>query len=523
MSRTIGAKIKEAVQRHPDKIFLYEGDRTLTFKQLDEMTDRIASGLLNQGLKRGDHIALLMLNQIEWILTFFAAAKIGVGVVALSPRYRETELSYMLNHSEAKAVVSISQFADFNYATMFENLRKKLNTVESYYFFGEGFEGSLSYEKLLDSANVDTLAEAKEKVEEDDLSIMIFTSGTTGKPKGVIITHKSILASADAQAKHFQVTERDLAIGSLPFNHVGGVTCTIMVALLTCSSITLVPFFNPKHVLSSIERYKATILGAVPTMYLMLFAEDKAMDTNYDSLRLAIIGGSNVEPDLADKINTIIRNASLVNLYGLSESSGACVLSKPSDSLTKVQTTIGVPIGDFEMKVVDTDRNPLPVGEAGELAIRGDCVAKGYYRDKKKTRETFTEEGWLFTGDIVQQDEEGYLSYKGRLQEMFIQGGFNVYPIEVENVITTNDKVQMAAGFGIPDQFLGEIGIYYVVPAAGEKITPEEVIAYCENRLADYKVPRQVIIADSLPMTPAGKINKSQLKKDFLKSKSLNS
>lgn len=518
MDLTISSKLKQAVQLHPNKVFLYEGDKTLTFKQLDDITDRLATAFLTCGLKKGDHIGLLMLNQMEWLLTFFAASKIGVGVVALSPRYRETELTYMLNHSEAKAVVSISQFADFNFATAFKNLQTELETVETYIFLGDGFEGSLSFEALMNQDANEGLLQEANTVSEDDLAIMIFTSGTTGKPKGVMITHKSILASAEAQANHFHVTEKDVAIGSLPFNHVGGITCTIMVALLTYSSVALVPFFIPKQVLAAIEIYKATILGAVPTMYLMLFAEDNLNEVNFDSLRLAIIGGSNVESELAKKIAETIPNASLVNLYGLSESSGACVLSKVTDSLEKVQSTIGVPIGDFEIKVVDQERNPLSVGEAGELAIRGDCVAKGYYRDKAKSKETFTDDGWLFTGDIVTEDEEGYLGFKGRLQEMFIQGGFNVYPIEVENVITTNKRVQMAAGIGVPDEFLGEIGRYYIVPMPGATITPEEIISYCESRLADYKVPRQVEIVHSLPMTPAGKINKSLLKSEFLKN-----
>lgn len=268
--------------------------------------------------------------------------------------------------------------------------------------------------------------------------------------------------------------------------------------------------------MSTIEDYQVTIFAGVPTMYLMVLNEESINEVNFDSVRLAIVGGSNLEPELANKISSIIPNAQFVNLYGLSESSGACVLSKLTDSLEKVQTTIGVPIGNFEVKVVDQDRNPLPIGESGELAIRGDCVAKGYYRFKEKTKETFTSDGWLYTGDIVSIDKDGYLSYKGRVHEMFIQGGFNVYPVEVENILTTHPHIQLAAGFGIPDEFLGEVGLYYIVPQPGKSITVDEIIEFSKQHLADYKVPRKIEIVNELPMTPAGKIHKSLLKSEYL-------
>lgn len=516
MNRTIQSALQYAVQKHPEKVFLYEGDLSVTFRELDQITNRLARSLLEIGLKKGDHIGVLALNQIEWLLTFFAATKIGVGVVALSPRFRERELTYMLNHSEAKAVVSISQFSDFSFSELLQQLKPKLKTVENYIFIGEGFEGSLSFQKLIDSQKDSTTLVESQQINEDDLAIMIYTSGTTGNPKGVMITNGSILAAAKHQKDHFKVTPDDVLIGNIPLNHVGGITCTIMVALLTGSSVALIPFFDPGLVLSTIEKHKVTIIGAVPTMYIMMLNHEKFSEVNLDSLRLAIVGGSNLEPELAAQISTYIPNAKLVNLYGLSESSGAIVLSNLTDDLEKVQNTLGVPIGDVQVKIVDRDRNPLPVGETGELAIKSSCVAKGYYQDEQKSKETFTSDGWLYTGDIVTLHEDGYLSYKGRLQEMFIQGGFNVYPIEVENVLTKHPKIQMAAGFGVPDKFLGEIGRYYIVPKPNQTITKDEVIKFCQQYLADYKIPRQIEIVEDLPLTPAGKIHKSLLKSQYL-------
>lgn len=518
--RTINDYLQIAVQNNPQKIFLYQGNRELTFEEFDKLTNQLADSFLHLGLRRGDHLGLLALNQIEWLLTFFAATKIGVGIVALSPRYRDSELKYMLNHSEAKAVISIGNFVDYSFVNALKKLQSELKTVENYIFIEEGFSGSLSFQELLTKPlKKERLEISKDKVEPNDLSVMIYTSGTTGKPKGVMITHHSILSSAQAQVNHFQVTEKDIAIGSLPFNHVGGITCTIMVALLSQSSVALIPLFDPKRVLTAIEVYGATIFGGVPTMYLMLFAQENITNVDLNTLRLAIAGGSNVDPDVYKKVTQIIPNVSVVNLYGLSESSGACILSNITDPIEKVQSTLGVPIGDFEVKIVNEKREKISKGEIGELAIKGDCVAKGYYHDEKREKETFTDDGWLYTGDIVVQDEDNYIAFKGRAKEMFVQGGFNIYPIEVENLLTTHKKVQFAAGIGIPDKFLGEIGRYYIVPVKGEQVSEEELITFCKAHLADYKVPRQIGLVDELPMTPAGKIHKAKLKNDYLQAK----
>lgn len=517
---TIHDYLSSAVQTTPQKVFIHEGEDQLTYEAFDEVTDEVADQFLQTGLKRGDHIGLLATNQMEWLITFFAATKIGLGVIALSPRYRDSELTYMLNHSEAKALVSIDQLGGFDFASYFEENQQDYPSLEHYFFIGNGFSGSTAYSDLMHRPvqNKERLRKAKKEVNVDDLAVMIYTSGTTGKPKGVMITHESILASAKAQMEHFQVTEDDLAVGSLPFNHVGGITCTVMVALVSKSTIALVPIFDPTHVLEVIETYEATILGAVPTMYMMLLTTEDIAAYNLHSIRLAIAGGSNVEPKLVQQINHLLPNATLVNLYGLSESSGACILSKLTDQTEKVARTIGVPIGDFEVKVVNEEKQSVSRGELGELLIKGDCVAKGYYRDEEKTKAAFLQDGWLHTGDAVTLEDDGYIVYKGRMNEMFIQGGFNIFPVEVENVLTAHPEVAYAAGIGVPDDFMGEIGRYYIVKS-DPSLTEDALLTYCANHLADYKVPRQIVFVDSLPMTPAGKIQKALLKQDYLASK----
>jgi acyl-CoA synthetase (AMP-forming)/AMP-acid ligase II len=509
--------LANAAAKHPDKPFLLCEGKSVSFKELDEISDRLAAGLLRQGFSKGDTLAILALNQLEWLYTYFAAAKIGVAVVALNVRYRESELEYMLNNSKAKGIVTISSYQGFDFAQFFEGFQRKLTTVESYIFIGSGLTGSVSFDSLLRGpVDSKTLLETKQAVTEDDPVIVIYTSGTTGKPKGTMITNRSILESAKAQAEHLALGEDDCTVGSLPLNHVGGITCAVHALLYSHGSIVLVPEFIPEKVLSIIDELKPTIFGGVPTMYLMLLGQKNRRNYDLSSLKICIVGGSNVEPELCELIGTHIPDASIINLYGLSESSGACILTKLSDSIEKVQESIGVAIGDFKVKVVDMERNVLPVGEIGELAVKGKCRAKGYLGLEEETRVTFDEEGWLYTGDIAYLDHNGYVYYKGRKKEMYIQGGYNVYPVEVENILSAHPKVAYAAGIGVPDPFLGEVGRYYIILREGAAMTEEEIISYCHQHLADYKVPKQIAFVKELPQTPAGKIQKSVLKQQYL-------
>lgn len=514
MGATVHSVLRKAVESHPHKVFLIDDQKEITFQEMYDISERLASSFLRNGLGYDDRIALLAPNQIEWLITFYAASKIGASIVPLNVRYREYEFRYMLNHSKAKAIVSVSDFSGFNFLEFFQSFQSEIPTVEKYFFIGCGF-----HDLLRDQPDI-RVKQLKNQVKPDDTILMIYTSGTTGKPKGAMITHQSILASAKAQAEHFLITEKDVAIGALPLNHVGGITCTVMVALISRSQVILIPTFIPKTVLESIGRFKATIVGGVPTMYYMLLNEMKSRPFDLHTLRLCIVGGSSVDKELVRQIASHFPSAKTVNLYGLSETSGACVLSKLTDSVEKVGASIGVPIGDFQMKVVDGRKADLPFEKPGELAVKGACVAKGYYGRLEETKESFSPDGWLYTGDIVTMDEQQYIYFHGRKKEMYVQGGFNIFPAEIEEWLIKHPKVLMAAGIGIPDQFLGEIGIYYIVPKQGEAVSAEELELYCSQFLADYKLPKKFFIVDNLPVTSSGKIQKEKLKELFMKANS---
>ncbi|PRX01275.1 UNVERIFIED_ORG: fatty-acyl-CoA synthase [Actinomadura viridilutea] len=512
---TVGSALADAAAR--GGVFLRDGDDAVTFEEFDGLVDRVAAGLLARGIRRGDRIGLLGLNTPQWLAAFFGAARIGAVIVPLNVRYRERELSYMLGQSGARMVICLDATPDFDFAAFLDGFRSQLPGVRDYVFFGKGFAGSTAFDELAATPPDAALSAARDEVAPDDPLLILYTSGTTGRPKGAVITHRSILASASAQAEHLGLGAGDVQLGHLPFNHVGGITCTVMTALVSGGSVALVPAFGPDASLRALERHRVTVLAAVPTMYVLMLGHGDFADRDVSSVRVCIAGGSNLEPALADRIRRGFPKASLCGLYGLSESSGACVLSRRDDTPETVTRTLGVPIGDFEARVVGRDGAVLPPGEAGELQIRGGCVAAGYWEMPEETAEAFLPDGWLATGDMVEMEPSGHLVLRGRKKEMYIQGGFNVYPVEIENVLTAHPKVAMAAGIGVPDDVLGEVGRFYVVPRPDvEPPTAEELTEYCRERLADYKVPRQFVITTDVPLTPVGKIHKALLKERYL-------
>ncbi|WP_119730984.1 class I adenylate-forming enzyme family protein [Thermomonospora amylolytica] len=506
-STTIGTVLAEAAR--DDRVFLRDGDREITYSGFDALAGRVAAGLAARGVRRGDRIGLMGLNTPQWLAAFFGAARIGAVVVTLNVRYRERELAYMLGQSGARMVIAAAEAGGFDFTGFFAGFREQVPGVTDYVFFGAAPDWAVSFDELAASAG----PAPREAVSPDDPLMILYTSGTTGRPKGAVITHGGILASARAQVAHCGMTSDDVLLGHLPFNHVGGITCTVLAAMVSGASVALLPAFSPDGALRAIERHRVTWLNAVPTMYVMMLGHEGFADRDTSSVRICTAGGSNVEPALADAIRRGFPRARLFGLYGLSETSGACVLSRPDDDPETVSRTLGVVIGDFEARVVGADGAQLPAGQTGELQIRGGCVAAGYWDMPAETAETFGADGWLATGDMVAMEPDGHLVLRGRKKEMYVSGGFNVYPVEIENVLTAHPRVAMAAGIGVPDPVHGEVGRFYVVPRPGvEPPTERELTEYCRERLADYKVPRQFVITEEVPLTPVGKIHKAALR-----------
>jgi acyl-CoA synthetase (AMP-forming)/AMP-acid ligase II len=360
---------------------------------------------------------------------------------------------------------------------------------------------------------VDRAAVRDDAAQDGDPAVLLYTSGTTGTPKGAVLTHGSLLASARAEAAHLGLTADDRFLATMPFTHVGGLTCTLLSALVAGSEVVLTPGFSPAGALRDLTTHGVTVFAGVPTMWTLLLAEMARTGVGtLETLRYAVAGGANVEPALCAAITTAAPHARLVNLYGLSETSGAAVMSALDDDVDTVASTLGVPLPGMEARIVDPVEGTDVPGDAaeGELWLRGAAVAAGYWRLPDAA--TFRPEGWLATGDVVARVRGDHLALRGRLKEMFISGGYNVYPVEVENVLGAHPGVAMVAGVGAPDETHGEVGHYFVVRTPDGDVTADELVALAADRLADYKVPRVVEFVDELPLTPAGKIQKAVLR-----------
>lgn len=497
----------------PDAAFLHTDDDTVTFAEFEDRVDRIATAWLRLGIGHGDRIAIAAINSVDWMVAYLATAKIGAILVTLNIVYREREFVHMLGQSGARILICDAQAQEFAFEPFLNAIRPQLPDLEHLIMRGaDTFTSELRWEDVAaTTVDSESVAAAAALVRPDDPVVILYTSGTTGTPKGAILTHRSLLASATAQAERFSQTAADVTLSALPMNHVGGLTVSFGAALVVGGGIAIVPRFRPDLVHAVMRRTPVSIIGGVPTMYAILLEAAPTTPVDTSAVRLCVVGGSNLEPALAAKVLAAYGSVRLANLYGLSETSGACVISPPTDSLDQVGHSIGTTIGDFEARIVDADRNPVAAGASGELQFRGECVAAGYWQMPAETAATFLADGWLATGDVGTMSEDGHISLIGRSKEMYVRGGYNVYPIEIENVLASHPSVLMSAVIGYPDPTFGEKGCAFIVPAPGAVVETEELTALCRRMLAHYKVPDRFEIVDQLPMTPAGKIRKVEL------------
>lgn len=505
---TLSQALASAARSHPAVVAYIDRGRNFSFSDVEAASDRLACALLALGLSRGDRLALLADNRIEWLQMFFAAAKIGVAVVALSPRYRDAEIEHMLGDSQTRAVFTLSRAEDFDCLAMFERLAPRLPALR-HVIAMDGDDFAAMAATVVDPG---LLAAASSAVPADGLVMVIYTSGTTGRPKGCALTHASLLASARAQADHTRVQPGELMQLSNPFNHVGGITCGILSQMLAGGSCELVPAFKAKTVLDMVRKHAPAILIGVPTMMALLLMHPESESADLSTVRLIITGGSNVDATLLAQLQQRMPQATVMNLYGLSEASGALVMTPWDCADQDLMQSIGQPLAGAEVQAIGPDGRELPPGEVGELRFRGLGVVRDYIGAAAGSG-AFAD-GWLHTGDLGLIDERGFIMLKGRMKDMYIQGGFNVYPAEVEALIATHPQVLMVAGIGVPDPVLGEVGRYFVVAKEGGGLTPADVLAHCAGKMADYKMPRQIVLRTELPLTPAGKIHKARLRSE---------
>lgn len=508
--------LDERASTTPQAVLMTAEGRAWTYEDVSVASTRLAHHLAELGVSNGSRVAVAAPNLAEWVLTLMATSRRGASLVPLNVLYREHEFEQMLNDSGAEVLICVDEDRGFDFVSFLERLRPRIPGVRSFVFAGDRhLPGSIRMADILDGTIPESPNAAAPEAEVEAPAVILYTSGTTGVPKGAMLRHSGILSSARAQAEHLGLRSDDVVIGHMPINHVGGLTCTLVAAMVVGASVVLLPTYHPEHALDAVATAGVTVFVGVPTMYTRMLDLPGMADVDRRRIRLCIVGGTNVEPPMIRRINAAFPNATLVNLYGLTETSGGVIISVPGDDVETLAATLGVPIGAFEAQVVDQDGQLVADGTDGELQVRGACVAAGYWNLPDASAGAFLADGWLATGDIATRREDGRFVMRGRKKEMYVRGGYNVYPAEVENVVATHPAVSLCAVVGVHHPALGEVGIALVVPGRGLSVEAAELLELCRTRLARYKVPEEIRIVDDLPVTPTGKISKASLREDL--------
>jgi long-chain acyl-CoA synthetase len=501
---TIREILETNAQNTPDKIFLYYEDITKTYAEIDEIANRVANALLSLNVKRGDNVNLLLTNRPEFIYLMFGLAKIGAVCCPINPALRPDEVQYIVNNSESVALITEDKLMPLVRGIR-EHIPKVMDVIVA-----DGCKkcGEMVFDDLVNSASA---APPPPGVTPSDRAAIIYTSGTTGKPKGAMLSQANYIWDARAVVRSAEMTAEDRFMCILPLFHVNGQVVTVLAPLCAGASMVLVPQFSASKFFETVDKFKPTAFSGVPTIYAMLLNTPGTENYDLASLRFCICGAAPMPVEVFKKFEEKF-NAKILEGYGLSE--GTCASSiNPLDGTRKVGS-IGVPIHpEQDMKIMDHDNNEMPRGQHGEICVKGPNVMEGYYNNPDAT-EAAIKDGWLHTGDMGFVDEDGYFYISGRIKEMIIRGGENIYPKEIEEVIYTHPAVAEAAVIGVRDDFYGEEVKAVIVCKPGMSATEKEIMDYCFERLAKYKCPKSVAFIEDMPKTATGKIQKRKLVED---------
>ncbi|HEV2147691.1 MAG TPA: AMP-binding protein [Longimicrobiaceae bacterium] len=497
----------------PQRTFVVLGDRRLTYQQVDAQSTALAASLHELGIEAGDRVALNLPNWPEFIVAMFAAAKLGAVIVPLNPRYTTPELQYMLRHSETVVVVTAEDYDGVDYLARFEGFLTSLPDLQYVVSVGEEdlwYDDRIyQFEDLLSSGDGRDFPRAQVDPAEDVFAIL-YTSGTMGKPKGVSLTHANLLETAAATADAVSIVPDDVVFGVNCLFNIFGVGPGVLGTLAGGATLVLQEDQDPALSLRIIERERVTVHHGVPTTFVTELRAQAEEPSGLATLRTGVVAGAPVPEELLGRIQREMVAGIRVG-YGMTETGSLVSVTRDDDPPGKQLRTVGRPLEEVEVRVIDTDGSVLPEESVGEVAVRGPGVMKGYYRQPGETSSAFTEDGFFLTGDLGMVDEEGYLHIIGRRKEMIIRGGFNVYPREVEDRLHAHPAVLDAAVVGLPHEVLGEMACACIVPVEGAIVTGEEIKDFCREVMADYKVPDLVRFLDSFPMTGSGKVRRVEL------------
>ncbi len=506
----------------PDRDAAVLGGRRLSYRLLAEDVERCARALLAHGIAPGDRIAMLSTPRPEYLAVFLASARIGAIWLGLNPVHRLAEHRQILGDSQPRLLFGFPQLRDRDHRQELKDLAAVVAGIEELVIMGEGAMGEgeglgIGYEEFLargDPVQAEAYAGAVAAVRPDDVALIVYTSGSTGGPKGAMITHRNLVHCATVQNTLFPADPL-IVLCNLPVSHIASSSDIVSHALIGGGTIVFQERFDPADALALIERERISCLMQIPTMLQRMLAVPDRRDRDTASLRLVFFEGAPMPADQIPDLQELA--ATVVTGWGLTESSCSVTYTAAGDGLAVLAETVGRPAPGSELRILGADGKTATDGEAGEVLVRGPCVMAGYFRQPDATAAAIDPEGWLHSGDIGRFDAAGRLRLIGRIKEMFKSGGYNIYPREIEMVLESHPAVSLAAVVAMPDPLYREIGCAFLLRKPGCGLEAAELDAWCRARLANYKIPKRFVIRDELPLLPIGKLDKTALRAEALR------
>ena len=511
--RTLPQVVQDAAESYGKQVAIQDGDTILSYRELDQLRRRSAAAFVAAGLSRGDRIAIWAPNIYQWILAAIGAQSLGIVLVPINTRWKGSEAAYALNMAQVKLLFTVGDFLGQSYPELLSG--EELPSLQRIIMLDDLPGGDQTWDEFLATgievpdATVDAFAG---EVTPSDVLDIGFTSGTTGSPKGVVTTHGQNIRVFETWSATVGLRSDDNYLIINPFFHSFGYKAGWLSAIIRGARILPVLTFDLDQVLAQIERDKVTMLPGAPTIYQSILAHPRRENYDLSSLRLAVTGAAPVPVELGNRMRSELAFEVVVTAYGLTETCGTVTICQPDDPAEIISGTSGKAMEGVEVRIVDGEGQDLPAGDAGEIWVRGYNVMQGYLDNPDATAETITPDGWLKTGDVGVMDADGYLDITDRIKDMFIVGGFNCYPAEIENMLCSLSGVSQAAVIGMPDERMGEVACAFLIPESETPLDPDQVIAWCRDNMANYKVPRAVHIVDSLPTNASGKVLKTELR-----------
>ena len=531
---TFSSVLDTMVDNYPDQYaFKYPTlDYTRTYEQFRRDVDECAAALISLGVKQGDHVAVWATNVPEWFITFWATTKIGAVLVTVNTAYKIHEIEYLLKQSDTHTLVMIEYCKDINYKQIIEELCPELKTLEAgkplysknlpflrnVVTVGFNMDGCLTWEQMLSRSTLVPKEEVRRRaslVKPDDVCNMQYTSGTTGFPKGVMLTHRNIVNNGKTIGDRMDLSTADRMMIQVPMFHCFGMVLSMTSMMTHGGTLCPIPYFSPKSSLACVNDERITCFNGVPTMFIAMFNHPDFAKTDFSYMRTGIMAGANCPADLMRRASTEMNMKEIISVYGQTEASPGCTMGEVNEDLDHRVETVGSAFPGVECKIIDPETGlELPDGESGEFVARGFNIMKGYYKMPEATAQAIDKDGWLHSGDICMRTSDGYYKVTGRLKDMIIRGGENLYPREIEEFYLTNPKVRDIQVVGVPDEKYGEECCAWIILHKGETSSESEMREYGNASIARHKVPKYFMFVNEFPMNAAGKILKYKMREE---------